>query len=151
MSSPLGIKGFHPNGFQSDTRKGDICHVTIGRAACEAWNFGTNSAFALGPRKTTETLDRVGRSQDLPDANWFPASSPQLGKDRTEHTCCISFSIVARLLRLGCHCLEKEPLPSNGSLCWLHNFGSQQTCDNTNRIVIFMVVRNVRLVLYNRI
>jgi hypothetical protein len=31
--------------------------------------FGTNSAFALGPRKTTENLDRVGRSQDLPDAN----------------------------------------------------------------------------------
>jgi hypothetical protein len=47
--------------------------VTIGRAACEArsatWNLGTNSAFALGSRKTTENLDRVGRSQDLPDAN----------------------------------------------------------------------------------
>jgi hypothetical protein len=43
------------------------------RAACEAcratWNLGTNSAFPLGPRKTTENLDRVGRSQDLPDAN----------------------------------------------------------------------------------
>jgi hypothetical protein len=47
--------------------------VTIGRAAYEAyratWNLGTNSAFALGPNKTTENLDRVGRSQDLPDAN----------------------------------------------------------------------------------
>jgi hypothetical protein len=31
--------------------------------------LGTNSAFAVGPRKTTENLDRVGRSQDLPDAN----------------------------------------------------------------------------------
>jgi hypothetical protein len=31
--------------------------------------LGTNSAFALEPRKTTENLDRVGRSQDLPDAN----------------------------------------------------------------------------------
>jgi hypothetical protein len=31
-------------------------------------NLGTNSAFALRPRKTTENLDRVGRSQDLPDA-----------------------------------------------------------------------------------
>jgi hypothetical protein len=38
--------------------------------ACSAtWNLGTNSTFALGPRKTTENLDRVGRSQDLPDAN----------------------------------------------------------------------------------
>jgi hypothetical protein len=30
--------------------------------------FGTNSTFALGSRKTTENLDRFGRSQDLPDA-----------------------------------------------------------------------------------
>jgi hypothetical protein len=52
---------------------------TIGRAAREAcsamWNLGTNSAFALGPRKTTENLDWVGRLQDLPDANWLLASS----------------------------------------------------------------------------
>jgi hypothetical protein len=27
--------------------------------------LGTNSAFALGPRKTTENLDQVGRPQDL--------------------------------------------------------------------------------------
>jgi hypothetical protein len=27
--------------------------------------LGTNSAFALGPRKTTKNLDQVGRSQDL--------------------------------------------------------------------------------------
>jgi hypothetical protein len=35
--------------------------ITVGRAACEAcratWNLGTNSAFALGPRKT-ETVSR---------------------------------------------------------------------------------------------
>jgi hypothetical protein len=52
------------------------------RAACEAcnaaWNLGTNSTFALGSRKTTENLDRLGRSQDLPDANWLLASSPAL-------------------------------------------------------------------------
>jgi hypothetical protein len=42
------------------------------------WNLGINSAFALGPRKTTENLDRVGRSQDFPDANWLLASSPAL-------------------------------------------------------------------------
>jgi hypothetical protein len=42
------------------------------------WNLGTNSAFGLGPRKTTENLDRVGLSQDLPDANWLLASSPAL-------------------------------------------------------------------------
>jgi hypothetical protein len=37
--------------------------ITIGTAACEAyratWNLGTNSAFALGSRKTTENLFRV--------------------------------------------------------------------------------------------
>jgi hypothetical protein len=56
--------------------------VTIGRAACEAcsatWNLGTNSVFALGPKKTMENLDRVDRSQDLPDGNWLLASSPAL-------------------------------------------------------------------------
>jgi hypothetical protein len=58
---------------QSYVGVGRIFIVTIGRAAWEAcsatWNLGTNSAFALGPRKTTENLDRIGRSQDLPDAN----------------------------------------------------------------------------------
>jgi hypothetical protein len=29
------------------------------------WNLGTNSAFVLRPRKTTENLDRVSWSQDL--------------------------------------------------------------------------------------
>jgi hypothetical protein len=52
--------------------------VTHGRAATEAcsatWNFGTSSAFALGSRKITEKLDRVGRSHDLPDADWLLAS-----------------------------------------------------------------------------
>jgi hypothetical protein len=45
----------------------------IGRATREAynatWNLGINSASALGSRKTTGSLDQVGRSQDLPDAN----------------------------------------------------------------------------------
>jgi hypothetical protein len=31
--------------------------------------FDTNSAFALEPRKITENLDRVGRPQELSDAN----------------------------------------------------------------------------------
>jgi hypothetical protein len=48
-------------------------YVTNGSAACEAssatWNLGTNSAFALRSSKTTENLDRVGRSLDLPDAD----------------------------------------------------------------------------------
>jgi hypothetical protein len=36
--------------------------------ACSAtWNLGTNSAYALVLRKTTENLNRVCRSQDLPD------------------------------------------------------------------------------------
>jgi hypothetical protein len=60
-----------------------IFDINIWRAACEACsatrNLGTNSAFAaVGPRKTTENLDRVGRSQDLPDANWLLASSQAL-------------------------------------------------------------------------
>jgi hypothetical protein len=51
----------------------EIFNVAIWRAAWEAcsatWNLGNDSAFALGPRKTTENFDRVGRSQNFPDAN----------------------------------------------------------------------------------
>jgi hypothetical protein len=40
-------------------------HVSNGGAACDVcsatWDLGTNSVFALGSRKTTENLDRVGR------------------------------------------------------------------------------------------
>jgi hypothetical protein len=38
------------------------------------WNLGTNLEFALGPRNQ-ENLDRVGWSQELPDANRLLASS----------------------------------------------------------------------------
>jgi hypothetical protein len=45
--------------------QGEIFNVTSGRAGWEAcsekWDLGTISAFALGSRKTTENLDRVGR------------------------------------------------------------------------------------------
>jgi hypothetical protein len=33
-----------------------------------------------GPRKTTEILGRVGWSQDLPEANWLLASSPEFAR-----------------------------------------------------------------------
>jgi hypothetical protein len=42
------------------------------------WNLETNWAFALGSRKTTENLNLVRRSQNLPDAKWFLASRPAL-------------------------------------------------------------------------
>jgi hypothetical protein len=88
----LGVRFPHPyppwTGWSSPKSKSKVSvklvyskifNVTIGRAACSAtWNLGTNSAFALGPRKSTENLDRVGWSQDLPDANWLLASSPAL-------------------------------------------------------------------------
>jgi hypothetical protein len=55
--------------------EGEIFNVTVGWAACEAcsatWNLGTNSAFALGPRKITLNLEQVGRSQDLPDISSY--------------------------------------------------------------------------------
>jgi hypothetical protein len=41
-------------------------NVSLERAACEAcsvtWNLGTNSAFALGPRKTLIELGVAGPS-----------------------------------------------------------------------------------------
>jgi hypothetical protein len=43
---------------------------------CIMSNLISNSAFALRPRKITKNLDRVCRSQDLPDAKTLLASSP---------------------------------------------------------------------------
>jgi hypothetical protein len=40
----------------------------------ESHAVDTNSAFAQGPRKTTENLDRVDRSQDLPSVYCLVAS-----------------------------------------------------------------------------
>jgi hypothetical protein len=52
----------------------------LGRAPCEArrviWNLGINSAFAVGPKKTTENSDRVDRSQEPSDGKAFLARSP---------------------------------------------------------------------------
>jgi hypothetical protein len=46
--------------FRSHVVQCELSSITVGRAAWEAcsatWNLGTNSAFALGPRKTTENL-----------------------------------------------------------------------------------------------
>jgi hypothetical protein len=39
--------------------------VTMVKHEVECGNLGTNSAFALGPRKTSENLDAVGRSQNF--------------------------------------------------------------------------------------
>jgi hypothetical protein len=61
--------------FKVTLMQGQIPNATVGKAAWEAcsatWNLGNKSAFALGPKKTTDNLDRVGRSQDLPNATDF--------------------------------------------------------------------------------
>jgi hypothetical protein len=85
---------------QSHVSAGRNFNATIGRAeweACSAtWNLGTNSAFSLGPRKTTENLDRVSRSQDLPDTNWLLASNLVLNPRALtlipNLCCCVFFS-----------------------------------------------------------
>jgi hypothetical protein len=45
---------------------GEILTLSMGvlhvKHAAQSGNLGTKSAFVLGPRKTTENLDRVGRS-----------------------------------------------------------------------------------------
>jgi hypothetical protein len=39
------------------------------KQAMQRGDLGTNSVFALEPRKTAEHLDRAGRSQELLDAH----------------------------------------------------------------------------------
>jgi hypothetical protein len=38
-------------------------------------HLDTNSAFDMGPRKSTDNFDQIGRLQELPDANWLLANS----------------------------------------------------------------------------
>jgi hypothetical protein len=72
----MTLEGLHYGEILTNIGKailGRTFEVTNRRAACEAcsatWNLGTNSAFALGSRKITGNFDRIGRSQDLPDAD----------------------------------------------------------------------------------
>jgi hypothetical protein len=72
----MTLEGLHYGEILANTGRailGRTFDVTDGRPACEAcsatWNLGTNSASALGSRKTRENLARVGRSQDVPDAD----------------------------------------------------------------------------------
>jgi hypothetical protein len=54
-----------------------------------AVHLDTNSAFALGPKKTTEILDRVGQSQDL-----------RMRTDATAYLCvalCANFTALFRV------------------------------------------------------
>jgi hypothetical protein len=74
----LKLEGLHQIDFL--TQRGRDFDVNIAMAACEAcsetWNLRNNTAFTLGPRRTSENLDRAGWSQDLPVASWILASSP---------------------------------------------------------------------------
>jgi hypothetical protein len=66
------------------------CHVRAERNfQCYHWEgcmgsmqcnveFGYQLSICSGTKETTENLDRVGRSQDLQNANWLLASSPAL-------------------------------------------------------------------------
>jgi hypothetical protein len=55
----------------------EVSILWVSSEACSGtWNSGANSAFAVGPSETTGELDRVDRSQTLPDAYCHLASSP---------------------------------------------------------------------------
>jgi hypothetical protein len=73
------LKGFHPNEFQSDIRRTTLrwnflCYHWEGCTWSMQCNveFGYQLSICSG---TKENLDRVGQSQDLPDANWLLANS----------------------------------------------------------------------------
>jgi hypothetical protein len=51
---------------------------------CQRGSLGANSTFALELRKTTENLDRVGRSQDLQRANSGPALNQSESESESE-------------------------------------------------------------------
>jgi hypothetical protein len=82
VRSRRGFRGLHPNEFQSDVWRGTLrwncwCHHWEGcmwSVQCNV-EFGCQLSICSG---TKENLDRVGRSQDLADANRLLASRPAL-------------------------------------------------------------------------
>jgi ribosomal protein L37E len=95
--------------------------------------LGTNSAFALGPRKTIENLDWVGQSQDLPNADL--TSSQQSGINSTNpntspysvqlYFSFLFFSFFSTtsyfVFTIICMCIwvGRPPLWSSGQSSWL--------------------------------
>jgi hypothetical protein len=82
VPSPLGIKEAPSEKFQFNIRRCTLrrnfwCYHLEGCMRSMQCNveFGYQLSICSG---TTGNLDRVGRSQDLPDANWLLASSPAL-------------------------------------------------------------------------
>jgi hypothetical protein len=84
----IGIKcfiaeGLHYSKIWSNIRRATLewnFNVTGRTAVCEAcsatWNLLTNSVFFSRTEENHGKLDRVGRSQDLLDANWLLALCP---------------------------------------------------------------------------
>jgi hypothetical protein len=108
--------------------------VPNGRATCEGsnatWNLGSGSAFTPGPRrKTTEILDRVGRSQDLPDANWLLASCPAL---KTRTLTLVPIWVLLYLKNVCMFVFEDFKIILCAYLGWhqrvVHNICRQDTC-----------------------
>jgi hypothetical protein len=98
----------------------------MGSMQCNV-EFGTNSEFALGPRKTTENLDQVGRSQDLLDANWLLASSLALNPQA------LTLVPICAVVYFFC----SPPPPHLLTICflqlllWAYDLDKQQTMYNT--------------------
>jgi hypothetical protein len=67
----------------------------------------SDSVFALGTMKATENLDRIGLSQDLPDANSILASSPALNTVALTlvPTCAVTLLKNTSCFRIVCMCI----------------------------------------------
>jgi hypothetical protein len=82
--------------------------------------LGTNTAFALGSRQTTENLDRVGRSQDLPDANRLLANSPAFKYANPNVSPYLCFALFEKSL-------HNFFLKSSGKITRIHSLDTTRT------------------------
>jgi hypothetical protein len=94
------LEWLHPNEFQSDIRSGYIKAKFLmlplgglhGSMQCDV-EFGHQLSICSG---TKENLDRVGRSQDLPDVNWLLVRSSILNMQAlTLVHICVAFFIFS--------------------------------------------------------
>jgi hypothetical protein len=126
---------------------GRNCDVTIGRVACEAcsttWDLGTKSAFALGSRKTTENLDRVGLSQDPPDADWLLASSPAFkyaNPNISPSICAVSFLGEKAYIFVATFFYMCIPWMSSKQLCITYAGGKPIRTPNPGKILALLII-----------
>jgi hypothetical protein len=102
-----------------------------------AWDSEMRTVLVLGPKKITENVDRVSRSQDLRDVYWLLASSLSFNCTDTEFSLCLfmfALKFLHIFLQYMCEVTKKKNIyiyiRTVGGRGWtfMHNLNWNETC-----------------------